>query len=112
MMTFTEAHHAYIKMVRDDLLSRPALAAPDFVEMVETTSGLAGSLGALDISIRAHGCDLADTHLHRGLTDSLLRGLWLMGTAHVEGTVAEKVLVQAMITAQALLALEPTAGTA
>ena len=35
-----------------------------------------------------------------------------MGTAHVEGTVAEKVLVQAMITAQALLALEPTAGTA
>lgn len=112
MMTFREARLAYVGLVRDNLLAREALKRPELAEMIDATAGLAGSLGALDISIRAHGCDLADTRLHHGMTKSLLNSLWLMGPDDVEDTLAEQILVRALITGKALLALGPTVGTA
>jgi len=111
-MTLAEERARWVKMIRDDLLTVPALAVPDLAEMVEVTAILAARLCELSMSMRLHGCDAADARLQIGMTESLSRGLCLMGTRNVAHTAAEQILAQALATGAAALAAAPAAGTA
>ena len=111
-MSVAEDRARWVRMIRDDLLTCPALAAPELSEMVGVTATLAASLCELNILMRLQGCDTADARLQISMTNSLSRGLCLLGTHNVADTAAEQILARSLEIGGAVLAAAPVAGTA
>jgi hypothetical protein len=97
--------------IAGDLLGRIAPATPMEVGLIASTADLAAWLQRLDHDIRT-GVRRYDLAQHQAMTNRVLKGLSLLGTDRIGGSLAERIAQRALGTELAALDQLPAQGQA